>query len=75
MNRLKIISIIIIGYGITIYYRKSEVDHNQKSKKYNSDGSVKKFRVIWNISEWNDWQMSVRFFYNYSITFRLNMNR
>lgn len=75
MSKRVLISLIFLGYGFTIIYGKSDENHNPKSKNYNSDGSVKKFRIYKVFYEDIDWQITFYMFYNYSLTFRLNMNR
>lgn len=73
--RIDLVSLKLFGYGFGIEYRKTQKDHNPKSKNYNGDGSVKKIRFIKYAGEWNDWHFTVRYFYNYSLTFRIYLNR
>lgn len=73
--RIKLFSFIVLGYGITLEYSKSDKDHNPKSKNYNSDGSIKKFSIYQNVSCYSDYFVAFSFFYNYSIVARLHLNR
>ena len=75
MSKRVFLSLILMGYGFTIFYGKADKDHNPKSKNYNSDRSVRKFRICKVFHEYSDWQITFYMFYNYSLTFRLNMNR
>lgn len=73
--RRDLIVVKLLGYGLGIKYRKTNEDHNPKSENYSSDGSVKKFKFYKDFGEWNDWHLTIRYFYNYSLSLRIYLNR
>jgi len=71
----KILSVIIMGYGLTFFYRRYEGEANPNKKNYDSDGSVPKFKWSANTSEFSNWQFVVKLFYNYTFILRIELNR
>lgn len=71
---MTILSLIIFQYGITLKFTKAEKNHNPKSKEYNSDGSVKKFKLYKSFYQYSHYYLGIRIFYNYTITLFIHRN-
>ena len=65
-----IFEIIIFGYGIGLLYSKAKKQHNPKAKGYNSDGSVKKHKIIFDFDGFTTEQIRIRVFYNHTFLIR-----
>ena len=73
--KTKIFQIIIFDYGIGFEYSRYKGEANPKKENYNSDGSIKKYKIYKSFHKYSNPYIAFRFMWNYSILFRLYLNR
>ena len=71
----KIFKIVVLNYGFSLEYRISEKEFNPNKKGCSNDGSIEKYSAAIRFYRYSNPYAVFHFFWNYTILFRLILNR